>query len=289
MVIILFLLLVLVPLYGQETSGKLDEVVIKGEYKLKLDSERPKLRVKMNINEVIMPTIKTNEKFLNIKPNDLIDLRGSLPGVVSSERTIAAYLNNIFMEPVAKFNTEQGKELQIDTWKIIISDSKGEVFHQFSGKKNMQRTITWSGRNKQGQMLLTGKWYSYFVGIKDIYGRDYTTVGEPFKYPAIMHQEKDGLVITISDELMFSKNKEATGITNEAKLLLMEAADTIKKYHTLPIAIHAYSNSEKVASKRAENVNEYLCDLLLFPKDRMATAGSSAYIDQQRLDIVISK
>ncbi|MFH0948632.1 MAG: hypothetical protein V1833_06530 [Elusimicrobiota bacterium] len=274
-------------LHSQEATGKLEEVVIKGEYKLKLDSERPKLKISIDINEVVMPTITTFNKFLNIKPEELIDLKSSLIGVVSSERTMSAYLNSIVVEPVAKFNIEQGKDLQIDTWEMVISDSKGEVFHSFSGEENIPRIITWSGRNKQEKIVSAGKWYSYFVRIKDVYGRDYTTVGEPFKFPAILHQEKNGLIVTISDEIMFGKNKESTGITNKGKLLLRESADSIKKYHTLPITVEVYSADESVATKRAENINKYLCDLLLFTKERMGVVGSSAYTDERRVDIVI--
>jgi hypothetical protein len=271
----------------QEQNGALQDVTIKGELNLKVDSERPKLKMDFDTNDVVLPTVKTNDDFLNIKPRELLDLKASLSDMSLSSQTFAAYLDSIVPEPVVIFSPQARNDFTVSGWEFIVSDAKGESFHQFSGQGALPAQIVWSGRNSSNEMILPGKWYSYLVRLKDTLGRTHTVVGKPFNYTAILHQEPKGLVISISEQAVFGAAKESAAVTGDGALLLREAADIVKRHYTLPIKIEVYGDDKAVAAQRAKNVAGLLNGLLIFPDDRIATAGESQYVASHRVDIVI--
>lgn len=270
---------------AQESA--VQDVTIQGEFTHKFGSERPKLQIEFDINKVVIPTIKTNRELLQKRPEELLDLQSSLPEILNSGQTISAHLNSIIAEPVSQFRIDREWDFKIVRWELIISDAKGESFYKFDGRGNLPEIISWSGRDHNRQMIQPGKWYSYLMRATDMVGRVHTVVGKPFNFDAIMHQEEHGLILSMSDIAMFTRDPEASEITEQGKLLLMETADMLKKYYTLPIRVEVYANNLATAGKRSKNIAEYLTELLIVPDDRIKTANHTAYVANQRINIVI--
>lgn len=266
-------------------SGKLEDITITGEDKLKVKSEKPALELKMDINEIVLPTIETERKFLEKSPN-LTNLQESVPKMLMTNKTANPYLIAIIREPIADFSLKvlSGK---VETWELIVTDSKGKIFKKFEGKGIPPLSIEWSGRNQENKIVKVGNAYSYLVNFTNEAGNPRTLIGAPFTIHALLHQEQDGLFISITRKKLFDVEKEKTKLIDENVVLLKESLDILKENFNLPIKVEVYGENSTVATEQSKVVAKYLIDSLVLPEECIKYIGYENTIEDHRVDIFI--
>jgi hypothetical protein len=267
------------------SSGKMDDITITGEDKLKVKTDKPFIEIKMDINEVVKSTIETERKFLEKSPK-LINLQESVPKTLISSQTAMPYLTAIIREPIARFSLKI-LGVKVNTWEFIVTDSKGKVFKKFTGKGAPPPFIEWSGRNPDNKVVKVGNTYSYLVNTMDEAGNPRTLIGSPFVINSLLHQEEDGLYVSISRKKLFEIERNRTKFIEDNVPLLKETSDYIKENHNLITRIDVYGENQPLALEQAKTAAKYFTDELILPADYLKFNGYEDIVENHRIDIVI--
>jgi flagellar motor protein MotB len=110
-------------------------------------------------------------------------------------------------------------------------------------------------------------------------------IGEPFNFKGLVHQERKGLVISLSPKVLF--DEDGTTIKEGGLPLLYETSDEIKAHFGLPIKVEAYCGDVSIATKQADAVACVLSDRLNTPRARIKTSGYKTPRERQRVDVII--
>ncbi|MFH1824193.1 MAG: hypothetical protein ABH873_03090 [Candidatus Firestonebacteria bacterium] len=273
------------PFSKPSESGKLEDITITGEDKLKVKSEKPYLELKMDLNEIVLPTIETERKFLEKSPN-LVNLQESVPKFLMTGGTANPYLIAMIKEPIANFSLNV-LGIKVAAWELIVTDSKGKVFKKFEGKGVPPSSIEWSGRNQEDKVVKVGNAYSYLVNFTDEAGNPRTLIGAPFVIHSLIHQEENGLFISITRKKLFNVEKEKTKLIDENIVLLKESLDILKENFNLSIKVEVYGENSTMATEQSKVVAKYLTDSLILPEDRIKYIGYEDTIENYRIDMLI--
>ena len=125
------------------------------------------------------------------------------------------------------------------------------------------------------------------INFTDEAGNPHTLIGSPFVIHSLLHQEEDGLYISITRKKLFDVEKDKIKILEENVALLKEAADYLKENFTLATKIEVYGENAVVANEQAKAVAKYLTDELVFPEDKIKYAGYEDSIENHHIDIFI--
>ena len=273
------------PAKAKKASGRIDDVTVTGEDKMKVKSEKPLLELKMNINEVALPTIDTEKKFLEKAPA-LTDYRDAVPKMLSSQQIAAPYLAVFVKEPIASFSLKT-IGFKAATWELIVTDSKGKTFKKFEGKGKLPETIEWSGRNVANKIIKVGNPYSYIINLVDQSGNPRTVIGAPFVIHQLVHQEDQGFYISVTRKKIFDVEKEKTKILEDGLPVLKEMSDYLKENFTLQARVEVYGEDTLVAAEQAKAVAQYFSETLILPEKNFKYSGFEDSMENHRIDIII--
>ncbi|HVE13236.1 MAG TPA: hypothetical protein VNI01_07575, partial [Elusimicrobiota bacterium] len=165
---------------------------------------------------------------------------------------------------------------------------EGKVFQHYEGSKNPPKELLWSGQNDQGEWIQAGRAYSPVYMFTDPGGTPFTRVGTPLRYKGIVHQERDGIHITLDSAELWGRAKANQDLTTEGVALMRSAADLIKRRFTgLPLRVEAYAASKELADRQAAAASDYLLkELMLLPQD-LSTDSLRTPFSDQRTEIVL--
>ena len=269
----------------KKSSGQLDDIMVTGEDKLKVKSDKPVLDIKLDLNQVVMPTIDTEKKFLDKSPN-LVDLKEAAPKMLNSAQLAAPFLVAFIREPIANFSLKV-LGIKTATWDLVVTDSKGRVFKKFEGKGKPPLSLEWNGRNPENRIVKVGNAYSYLVTLVDEAGGPHTLIGAPFVLHSLIHQEENGLFLSLTRKKVFDVEKDKNKILYEALPFLKEASDSIKDNFTLPVVVNVYGENASLATEQAKAVAKYFTDELVLPQTQIKAYGFEDAIENFRVDIAI--
>jgi len=287
------------PGIAPESAGQTTEVVVKGEETSKLPSQKPPLQIDMDENETILETIPTDESLLLTKPPALMVWKQTHPPVLDNPRIIQPWRTGMAMEPIVQFDVWDriagltrpgiGSKTQPILWNLTIADEDGRVFQRFEGSGDPPKQLLWSGKNDRNEWIKAGQSYSTVLMFMDSTGSPYTGVGEPLEFSGVVHQEPDGLHISLDSRVLFGDQKDqAEATSNMARNLLRSAADFIKRYYyPYPITLEIFSESEDMAKAQAQNLRQYFLTELLVSESNILTATHTTPFSQRRIEIVI--
>ncbi|MCB4791441.1 MAG: hypothetical protein LHV68_06090 [Elusimicrobia bacterium] len=286
-----------------EQKGELPEAVIKGDEVLKLDSTKPKLEIPIEQNSEILKDLEIErEIFTNQpagsekQPKDFMPELANSPQVIVPRTlyihtdTICVFyplsdLKSVFKEP----NPKNAKKSA--TWELIVTDDLGQTFREYSGRGLPPETITFDGRDKDGNIIEVGYSYSTILKYYDTKGALHTRVGTPFIITGLAHQEQKGLYITLDYKKIYKNNPTVLlhGEFSDAGMdLIQEAADKIKKdYFTLPVEVIVYSKDKEIAKIAAKEISERLVKILIRREEEVRPRGEFTTKSLERVDIVV--
>ncbi|MCX5781837.1 MAG: hypothetical protein NT145_03920 [Elusimicrobia bacterium] len=267
-------------------SGRLEDVVVKGNDTSKIDSEKTPIQINKDHMKVITPSLETEKLFLEKDTSGINKMKRTNPDVLSTEGTISPWLNTIAREPVTMFRLDIG-QIKVKTWDLVVTDSRGYKFRMYSGKDTIPPIIKFSGRNEDGNFMRVGNVYGYILTYLDEADNKKTVIGKPFSVEAALHQEKEGLIISIDSKSLFDLRKDPLEITKPGKQILGEASDILKEYFNIPVAINVYAESESLARDQGSEIVKFVSKILVIPENKISVKGFRDIPENFHIDIVI--
>jgi hypothetical protein len=244
------------------------EVVVKGQLKIKIETEKPDIDIKTDANEVASGIISTEESFLSISPEDVKDVKASLPDTMGEKRTeYHADLSGLESPPIFRISPKIPTGSGIDKWNFKVTDSTGGTVYLQKGDGNPPQEIKWDGLDKTGHMLKMGSPYWYVLTYIDKAGNPGSIRREtPKQVDAIKYRRDNKLYIEVSSGMMFdAKRKEK--MTDAGKAILLEIQDYIKMSNKYPVNVQVYSEDQGISSDQIRTFQKMFETDLKIPKE----------------------
>ncbi|MBI3548411.1 MAG: hypothetical protein HY078_05090 [Elusimicrobia bacterium] len=283
------------------SGGLPTEVVIKssegGGAKLKVN--KPALNIDVDAFESIRASLEPDESLLLAESPFTVSWRRTYPEFLNNERVVQPWrmtfsdrpgiifairdqLNETLQRPL------EDKEARGYQWSLTIADEEGRVFQHYEGSKDPPEQLIWNGQNDQGEWIKAGRSYSAIYMFTDSGGAPRTKVGKPVQFTGVVHQEKDGLHVTLDSSALFGPSKDARTIQKSGEGLLRSAADLIKRrYSGIPIRVIAYANVKELAEAQVASVQSYLMQELMILQAHIFNDADHAQFSEQRTEIVL--
>jgi len=248
-----------------QPAGSGQEIVVKGQLKIKIQAEKPDTEIKTEINEVADKVIRTEDTFLTLAPEDIKDVKTSLPATVYRER--ADYHPELgYFEEAPIFSLKPKiQNVDIDKWNFKVTDLAGNTVRQLKGNGALPEQFLWDGFDDQGNIMKLGSGYSYRLYYMDKAGNPNSiNRNEPKTVTAIKYR-KDGLLyLEVSTEVLFqAKRKEK--LTDEGRKILEQVKDYIKMSNAYPVEIRVFAEDAGLAEDQILTLNKAVIEELKLP------------------------
>ncbi|MBN2754026.1 MAG: hypothetical protein JXR81_04085 [Candidatus Goldbacteria bacterium] len=243
------------------------EIVVKGQLKIKIQTEKPDMDIKTDINETAGKVIKTEEAFLSMAPEDIKNVKMSLPDSVYEER--ADYHPNFdYFEEAPIFNLALKKQnIEIEKWTFKVTDLAGKTVKLIKGSGNMPEQFVWDGFDEEGYILRMNSGYTYRLYWMDKAGNPgAVNRKEPRVVNAIKYKIDGTLVLEAAEAMMFQA-KRRERLTEEGKNAIEEIKDYIKMSNLYPVVVRVYSDDEAVANEQIRTLQKVVVESLKLPKN----------------------
>ena len=245
-------------LTGGQEGTVFKSLTIEGENRVQVTFDRPELVI--DLDPSLAPGLTWGSS-MDVLNRTVPDLTAPLLGTSTHMRSpylIRPWLTAYQTGPVASFTTDM-KDVQ--SWNLLVVDSRGQEVVRFAGKKNPPKKIEWDGRKQDGTMAMPGLTYSYVLEAYDKAGNKRRFVGEGFHLKAYRRDSAGGLDFLITgDQWQSAANKARPG----ASAYLLETASWINLKTGVddPIAITAtagtYNEAQALGDKLAADLRPLL-------------------------------
>lgn len=252
---------------GQASSSSGAEVVVKGQLKIKIDSDKPEINPVTDINEVAESVVKTEDTFLGISPEDVKDVRASIPqNVYEARADYNPAISMLEQPPIFVLNPKIPASIELEEWMFKVTDASGATVYKLKGNGRLPERIVWDGFDENGRILKVGSPYIYKLtyidkaGVPGSKDRDKPKIVNAIKY------SRDGkMIIEASHGLLFQA-KRKDKLSDEGKRFVKEVQDYFKMANKFPVTIKIYSNDPETASDQAATFEKVFTDDLKLPK-----------------------
>jgi hypothetical protein len=244
------------------------EVVVKGQLKIKIDAEMPKIEIKTDTNEVAQSIVTTEESFLSISPEDVKDVKASLPDKVMAERPdYHADISSIETQPIFKINPKMPAGIDIDKWSFKVTDSTGGTVFFQKGDGSLPQVIQWDGYDRDGRILKLGSPYWYVLTYMDKAGNPGSVRREtPKEVTALKYKKESKLCIELASKILF-EDKRKDRLTDSGKQSLTEVQDYIKMSNNFPVLIQIYSEDKGMSTDQSKSIEKLFTEKMKIPKE----------------------
>jgi len=253
---------------GQERTD-FRTMTVEGEDRVHLEVERPTLTLELDPEKVGGLESGTASDVLNRVPPDL--MTGFLATSSHNQSPYMAHpwLNQFATGSVARF---QPSVKDVERWKLMVADSKGQTVMTYQGKGDPPKEIAWDGRSQDGTLVTPGLTYSYIFEAYDRAGNKRNFVGEGFRVSAYRLDSPDGPVLVFSGQSVLAALKSARafgmGADGAAKAVppvILEAAGWLNASSRLtqPVRVTATARTYEQATFLAGRVNAALVEIAL--------------------------
>ena len=244
------------------------EVVVKGQLKGKIDMEMPDIQIKTDTNKVAQSSVATEEQFLSIAPEDVKDIKASLPDTIDSERA-QYHPEYSFLEtpPVFRLQPKMPKGVDIDRWNFKVTDATGATVKLDKGNGNLPDELIWDGFDRDGNILKMGSPYWYVLTYMDKAGNPGSARREtPKVVNAIRYQRDNKIYIEISSKVLFEEKRQDR-LTDPGKQMLEEVRDYMKMSNNFPVSVKVYSEDSGLSGDQIRTLEKLFTDKLKCPKE----------------------
>jgi len=283
---------------NQEVQGGLPtEVTIKSGSKRGL--QKPPLRIEVDRFDSIRESLKPDQQLLLAESPLTVVWRRTHPEFLSNKRVIQPWMTTfderpgIIFSPLKRLREvllrrPEKKELRGYQWSLTIADEEGKVFQHYEGSNFPPEELVWSGQNDQGDWMGAGRAYSPVYMFTDPNGTPYTKVGKPLRFKGIVHQERDGLHLSLDSASLFGAGKNSQSLVERGPQIIRSAADLIKRrYAGIPIRVEVFGATKQLADLQADLIEGLLTkELMLLPQDISTDSLRVPYTDQ-RVEIIL--
>ena len=263
---------------GQERTD-FRTMTVEGEDRVHLEVERPPLVLDLNPEKVGGLESGSAGDVLNRVAPDLMTTYLESTAHGPEPYLARPWLRQFATGSVARF---QPNVKDVDRWKLMVADSKGQTVTTFQGKGDPPKEIAWDGRSQEGATVTPGLTYSYIFEAYDRAGNKRNFVGEGFRVSAYRLDTPDGQVLVFSGQSIFAGQKSARafgmGADGAAKAIppvILEAAGWLNQGTRIaqPVRVTATGRSFEQANLLAGRVSAALAELALGDPARIQTVA----------------
>lgn len=268
--IVLFVSIFAPAVFAAEASAPADssqEVVVKGQLKIKIESAKPEIPIKTDANEVAESVVKTEETFMSLAPADILDIRLGLPEAITEDRPqYRADLFSLETQPIFKIQPKMPAGIEVEKWNFKVTDPTGATVRSEKGNGSLPDRLVWDGFDQNGQVLKLNAPYMYTLTYMDKAGNPGSTRRkEPKVVQAIKYYRDGKLYIEASSSVLFEKERKDR-FTDKGKELIKEVEDYIKMSNRFPIEIQIYADDADIAKDQADSLKLMFDKSLKLPK-----------------------
>ena len=252
---------------GQERTD-FRTMTVEGEDRVHLEVERPALTLDLDPEKVGGLESGTASDVLNRVAPDLTSAFLESSAHNPSPYQAHPWLRQFATGSVARF---QPNVKDVERWKLMVADSKGQTVTTYQGKGDPPKEIAWDGRSQSGAPVTPGLTYSYIFEAYDRAGNKRNFVGEGFRVSAYRLDSPDGPVLVFSGLSLLSSQKAASfgmGAAAASKAvppIILEAAGWLNEASRLsqPVRVTATARSFEQANLLAGRVSAALTEVAL--------------------------
>lgn len=235
------------------------EVTGQAKDKVKIEKITPEIKVEMK-NLVDSLTDKT-EKLLEQGrpiPSDE-DFRQF--DRLGSQQTARPWLPDLVEPPLISFKPAPAQTTVV-SWRLEVTDDKGDVVHTITGKGNPVNEIVWDGTNREGKMIRVASAYAFRFITVDEFKDAHTTLGKAFTLRHLKYRDKKNVIVEVASSYLFRDDK----INPDALPILERTLDVLREYSAYPFVLEFQtldSDGEVVKTRQKAVTEKIAADLLL--------------------------
>ncbi len=244
-------------------------LTVEGEDRVHLEIERPALTLDLDPEKVGGLESGTAGDVLNRVPPDLMTVYLAHSAAGMSPYVAHPWLRQFATGPIARF---QPNVKDVDRWKLVVADSKGQTVAAFEGKGDPPREIAWDGHSTDGTLVSPGITYSHIFEAYDRAGNKRNFVGDGFSVSAYRLDSPDGPVLVFSGQSLLGTPKAGkslgsavAGTSKAVPPVMIEVAGWLNQApkSSKPIRVTATARSFEQAQLLAGRVTAVLAELAL--------------------------
>ena len=255
---------------GQEGTA-FGSLTVEGEDRVHFDIARPELD--LAIDPTKAPGLEWGDA------HDVLDR--TLPDAVApfagcSSRSMTPYLGRAWVRRYARNEVAVFRPQvdNVDAWRLLVADSRGQVVASFDGRSKPPREIAWNGRLANGSAAQPGLTYSYVLEARDKAGNKRNFVGPGFELPAYRLDSPDGPVYVFAGTQIsaaLSPNATASATEDCAPLVLEAATGMNQAWPRSPVRVTVTARNDAQARALADGIARSLAPNLMGGAARVQT------------------
>jgi hypothetical protein len=254
-------------LKGDQEGTAFRSLTVEGEDRVHFEIERPSLDLAIDPSSAPGLDWGSAADVLEKTTPD-----GVTPYLRGSAATLSPFLGRPWLRlfasgDVARFHPQLEN---VESWRLLVADSKGQAVVSFEGKGKPPREIAWDGRSANGQPARPGTTYSYVLEARDRAGNKRNFVGQGFELPSYRLQNATGHDLAFVGE----RGPAAPGGRPSAAGVghVFEAASWLNQSRVdAPVRVAATARTYEQANALANDVARDLAPLLLGNRTRLQT------------------
>jgi hypothetical protein len=256
-------------LRGDQEGTAFRSLTVEGEDRVHFEIERPSLD--LGLDPSTAPGLDWGST------TDVLDRTvpdAMTPFLRGSTAALSPYLGRPWLQLfasgiVARFHPQVEN---VERWRLLVANSRGETVATFEGKGKPPREITWDGRAADGEPARPGLTYSYVLEAHDKAGNKRNFVGQGFEVPSYRLQTKTGPALAFVGTHAGARRTGPGAVQAAATGHVLESASWLNQTPSdVPVRLVVTARSYEQANKLATGVARELTPLLLGNPSRLQT------------------
>jgi len=253
---------------GGQEGTVFRSLTVEGENRIQIQFERPELTVDLDPQQAPGLAWGSALDVLDRTVPDLVTPYLANTASWRSPYTPRPWVNRYATGSLARF---QPAVSGVESWKLLVVDSRGEVVKEYADGKKLPKEIAWDGTDIQGNPVAPGLTYSYVFEAFDRAGNKRRIVGEGFQLPPYRLESDQGPIMLISGQQWLAADRDRTN-NLAANPYLVETASWLNLYTAprAPVQVTATARSFEEAKALGQKVQAALAPLLNGDPARLA-------------------
>jgi hypothetical protein len=244
-----------------DSLGSLD---VTGQAKDKVNIEKVTPEIKVDMKELVDSVTDKTEKLLDQTRTIPSDDDFRRFDSVQTNQTARPWLPDLVEPPLISFQPSPAENAVV-TWRLEVTDDKGDVIHTITGKGNPVNEIVWDGFDRNGDMIRVASAYSFrFITVDELKGT-HTTLGKAFTLRHLKYKDKKNLILEISSSYLFEDER----FNPDALPIFERVVDVLREYSAYPFVVEFQTRDHdgETVKARQKRVTEKIAADLLLPPD----------------------
>ncbi|OGR89584.1 MAG: hypothetical protein A3J74_11565 [Elusimicrobia bacterium RIFCSPHIGHO2_02_FULL_57_9] len=254
-----------------EQSGELKDILIEGVSRLSIKADKPLYNPQLDQLPEVQAYLALQLNEAAFTPHVMERLPNYLPSKLGSDIVLSPWHGKLVHQPVLDIVImNQPKNMIVDSWRLVITDNQGRIFHTIRGKGRFPERMTWDGKGGSGEMVKVGVPYAYSYFVLDSAQVPTYLPGRTILFKGLVQEHMTRTEITMDTKSLFD---EKLGFSPMGQSCLREAQDVLRRTPNRAIRVEIYGPDVETAQKQADAIKRYLAAALHLREGRIMSRG----------------